>query len=210
MTRIPIRPPARLTRKNHGTLGAIGTAGLLLIGAFPAATSAAVAEIAASEPAIAEAGARPLRRLALDTAGGLLKPSRVPELVSLTAPSLRALPSNSARAAAARGGSSWPSGLPWRSGASCGHPAFEAWRGRKLDVQVQFVWHDSWDQMAARLNSSYFRTTLSWTPQPIVSLAMLPGSARQQHAACAKGTFDGYFRQFGQILTATGAKPRPF
>jgi hypothetical protein len=59
--------------------------------------------------------------------------------------------------------------------------------------------------MAARLNSSYFRTALTWTPQPIVSLAMLPTSARQQHAACAQGAFDGYFRQFGQILTASGA-----
>ena len=97
------------------------------------------------------------------------------------------------------------SGLPWRSGASCGHGAFEAWRGRKLDVQVQFVWHDSWDQMAARMNSPYFRTALTWTPQPVVSLAMLPTSARQQHAACAKGAFDGYFRQFGRILTAAGA-----
>jgi hypothetical protein len=97
------------------------------------------------------------------------------------------------------------SGLPWRSGASCGHGAFEAWRGRKLDVQVQFVWHDSWDQMAARMNSPYFRTALTWTPQPVVSLAMLPASARQQHAACAKGAFDGYFRQFGRILTAAGA-----
>src|SRR4051794_19191336 len=127
-----------------------------------------------------------------------------PRLARLdAAPALGPLPARPGPAIPA--GPRTASGLPWRSGASCGHPAFEAWRGRKLDVQVQFVWHDSWDQMAARLNSSYFRTALTWTPQPIVSLAMLPTSARQQHAACAAGKFDGYFRQFGQILTASGA-----
>jgi hypothetical protein len=98
-----------------------------------------------------------------------------------------------------------PSGLPWPSGASCGLPEFAAWRGRRLDAQVQFVWHDTWDQMAARLNSPYYRSQVGLTPQPVISLALLPKSDAYQFARCAKGEFDGHFRQFGQIMAAIGA-----
>jgi hypothetical protein len=84
-------------------------------------------------------------------------------------------------------------------------PELAAWRGRKLDAQVQFVWHDDWDQMAARLNSPYYRGQVRLTPQPVISLALLPRSDAYQFARCARGEFDGHFRQFGQIMAAIGA-----
>ena len=204
MGRISTRSRARPARGLGTAVRAIWTAGFLLTGTALGGTLAAKAEVAGPEPIVALPPARSPEP-ALDVAGALPAPAHDPELALLTAPPMSPSPG---LAHAKPASPSWPSGLPWRSGASCGHPAFEAWRGRKLDVQVQFVWHDSWDQMAARLNSSYFRTALTWTPQPIVSLAMLPTSARQQHAACAQGAFDGYFRQFGQILTASRRRQR--
>src|SRR5206468_3625904 len=127
----------------------------------PTAAAAVMAEIVAPEPPTVETRVRSVWPLALNAAGALPEPARGPEFASLAAPSLKAPPSGVTPARRSDPGR--PSALTWPSGASCGHGAFEAWRGRKLDVQVQFVWHDTWNQMAARLNSPYFRTALTWT-----------------------------------------------
>src|SRR3954447_20612985 len=58
---------------------------------------------------------------------------------SLRGPELAALAPRPAATAAGRPAApTRPSGLPWSSGASCGLPELAAWRGRKLDAQVQF------------------------------------------------------------------------
>jgi hypothetical protein len=97
------------------------------------------------------------------------------------------------------------SGLPWRSGSSCPEHGLAQWRGRALDVVVGFVEHDTWAAMLKHLRGSYFRNRARLAPQYVVSLPMLPRSEHQQHARCALGEFDDYFRQMGSLLVGAGA-----
>jgi hypothetical protein len=97
------------------------------------------------------------------------------------------------------------SGLTWRSGASCGQDGFTGWRGRALDAHVGFVQHDTWERMFTYLRGGYFKSFVRRSPLVVVSMPMMPRSARRQHAACAAGQFDATFRQFGSLLTAAGA-----
>src|SRR3954462_6847725 len=191
------RPPSQCTTfASEATNATVMLASTTLCG-----VPSAMADVADPEPNIELLSARSPES-ALDVAGALPAPTHDPELALLTTPPMSPSPG---LAHAKPASPSWPSGLPWSSGASCGLPEFAAWRGRKLDVQVQFVWHDSWDQMAARLNSPYYRGQVGLTPQPVISLALLPTSDAHQFARCAKGEFDGHFRQFGQIMAAIGA-----
>src|SRR4051812_6102360 len=96
------------------------------------------------------------------------------------------------------------SGLAWRSGARA-DDGFDGWRGRKRDVVLTFVRHDTWKQMLEQLAGSYFRDRVRLAPQAVVSLAMLTGEARGQHAACAQGRFDDIFRRIGALLVRAGA-----
>lgn len=105
----------------------------------------------------------------------------------------------------ADGGSPRVSGLAWRSGASCSQYGFTSWRGRALDVYVGFVEHATWDRMFQHLRSNWFKGVVQRSPQPVVSMPMMPHSAKRQHGACAAGQFDSNFRQFGQLLTQAGA-----
>jgi hypothetical protein len=95
------------------------------------------------------------------------------------------------------------SGLAWRSGASCGQDGFAGWRGRALDVG--FVEHDTWDLMYTHLRGGWFKSVVRRAPLAVVSLPMMPRSAKKQHAACAAGQFDSHFRQFGTLLVQAGA-----
>jgi hypothetical protein len=102
------------------------------------------------------------------------------------------------------------SGLAWRSGASSNvdgtdETEFGEWRGRRVDVHVLFVEHDDWAQMTRFLTGSFFRGRVQQSPQPVVSLAMMPRSERKQHAACARGEFNARFQEFGRNLNAAGA-----
>lgn len=97
------------------------------------------------------------------------------------------------------------SGLAWRSGGSCLDPEFAAWRKRRLDSVVTFTWPKTWDTMLWKLGDVSFKALVSATPQPVVTLPMMPKSEFKQHAKCAKGAFDGYFRQFGSLLVQQGA-----
>jgi hypothetical protein len=104
------------------------------------------------------------------------------------------------------------SGLAWRSGASSNvdgtdETEFGEWRGRRVDVHVLFVEHDDWAQMTRFLTGSFFRGRVQQSPQPVVSLAMMPRSERKQHAACARGEFNARFQEFGRNLNA--AEPPP-
>jgi hypothetical protein len=98
-----------------------------------------------------------------------------------------------------------PSGLSWRSGASCSASGFAGWRGRAMDVHVGFTEHDTWDRMLKHFRGGYFRGFVRRTPQVVVSLPMMPRSAKRQHAACARGQFDATFRQIGALLVQAGA-----
>jgi hypothetical protein len=94
--------------------------------------------------------------------------------------------------------------LAWRSGARA-EDQFDGWRGRKRDVVLTFVQHDTWEEMIKQLSGGFFRDRVKLAPQVVVSLAMLTGESRGQHAACAQGKFDEIFRRFGTLLSRAGA-----
>jgi hypothetical protein len=97
------------------------------------------------------------------------------------------------------------SGLPWRSGISCTSAELEAFRGRRTDAQVQFLWHDTWDMMLARVRDNYYRRQVRRTPLPVISMPMFPRTEFKAHARCAAGEFDNYYRQLGAALVEIGA-----
>jgi hypothetical protein len=96
------------------------------------------------------------------------------------------------------------SGLPWQSGAACGTPAMEAWRGRRFDTSWFGVPKSSWDAMLSAVKSKALKARAAAAPQLVVSLPLLPLSSSMQHAACARGAFDGHFRDIGAALRANG------
>jgi len=95
--------------------------------------------------------------------------------------------------------------LPWRSGAAGTGLAFAPWRHRALDVLVVYAQHQSWWAMSTYLQSRAFKGQVDWTPQLVLSLGLVPGSAKGQFAPCATGAFDAYYRQFGQLMAQAGA-----
>ena len=97
------------------------------------------------------------------------------------------------------------SGLQWRSGAAGTSVAFGTWRHRALDVLVLYVPHQDWYGMSAYFQGKTLKNLSRWTPQTVVSLPMVPGSAKGQFAACAVGAFDSYYRQFGRLMVLDGA-----
>jgi beta-mannanase len=66
------------------------------------------------------------------------------------------------------------------------------------------VWHDTWEMMLARIRDNYYRRTIRLTPQPVISLAMFPRTEFKQHARCAAGAFDNYYRQIAAALVEVG------
>ena len=59
--------------------------------------------------------------------------------------------------------------------------------------------------MSAYFQGKTLKNLSRWTPQTVVSLPMVPGSAKGQFAACAVGAFDSYYRQFGRLMVLDGA-----
>src|SRR5689334_483920 len=95
--------------------------------------------------------------------------------------------------------------LPWRSGAAGAGLAFASWRHRALDVLVLYAPHRDWWSMSTYLQGRAFKAQVDWTPQLVVSLGLVPASAKGQFAACATGAFDAYYRQFGRLMAQAGA-----
>jgi hypothetical protein len=101
------------------------------------------------------------------------------------------------------------SGLPWASGAylpketPAAAAAFATWRGRPLDVAV------TWSDRATWLDiTDPAWLYQEWSGQPYTmafGVAMLPddvpGVSLQ---ACADGTYNAHWRQFGSVITSYG------
>ena len=92
------------------------------------------------------------------------------------------------------------SGLPWPSGAACGGPNFEAWRGHKQDVQITFAPIDSFDNVVRFFNNWNVQKLSVKGPPVSVGLGLLTEDTRGQLTECANGAFDGYFKQIGTAL----------
>src|SRR5690349_13556353 len=83
--------------------------------------------------------------------------------------------------------------------------AFATWRRRALDALVLYVPHQDWYAMSTYFQGPTLQHLSRWTPQTVVSLGMVPGSAKGQFAGCAAGAFDFYYRQFGRLMIQDGA-----
>src|SRR4051812_19181135 len=113
-----------------------------------------------------------------------------------------------APAAASAAGIGTPviSGLGWRSGSTGGgFPCIADMRARALDALVQFLAPPSFDEMV-KSTAGWMRLSAKKAPLLVVSMALLPSNNKGQFAQCAAGAFDGYFRQIGANLQATGAQ----
>src|SRR4051794_1317751 len=97
------------------------------------------------------------------------------------------------------------SGLPWLSGVACPPPGMDRWRGRRFDTAWFGMPKSSWGAMLSAAGSGGLRARAATAPQLVVSLPLLPQSSSMQHAACARGAFDGYFCDIGAALRANGA-----
>lgn len=94
------------------------------------------------------------------------------------------------------------SGLPWASGASSGAFLLESLRGRPLDVGTTYTnRRGSWADM---VQSAGNIKTVTRYGLPVIGMGLFPDAYRGQHAQCAGGVFDGYMRQIGAKLVASG------
>lgn len=101
------------------------------------------------------------------------------------------------------------SGLPWASGVyvpgstKVKHEAFATWRGRPLDVAMDWSARWSWNDI---VNPGWLYDRWVGTPYTkVFSVAMLPDSdASATIAACATGAYNDRWRQFGTNIRAKG------
>ncbi|MEK0084338.1 glycoside hydrolase family 26 protein [Benzoatithermus flavus] len=104
------------------------------------------------------------------------------------------------------GGGGWGgrrSGLPWASGASSVDSAFEAWRGRRLDVKTGFLAiRHGWAEFT---QVGFVRGLTRSGARAVLGVGLVPERARGQLGACANGAFDTYIRRVGQGLVSAGA-----
>jgi hypothetical protein len=96
------------------------------------------------------------------------------------------------------------SGLAWKSGA-CGDAGIGNWRGRALDTSWFGLPKSSFSAMIRQSKSSGLRAAASRAPQVVVSVPLLTKENSLDHASCAAGNFDRYFREIGANLSANGA-----
>jgi hypothetical protein len=96
------------------------------------------------------------------------------------------------------------SGLPWKSGA-CGDPGIANWRGRPRDTGWFRLPKSSFPAMVKQSKSSELRAAVSLAPQLVIHVPLLTLANSFDHASCAAGMFDRYFREIGANLSANGA-----
>lgn len=206
--RADARPVGGARAEARMSLAAV--AGGLLLAALPTAPRASAAHpwdagpspVAAAPSPASDVGGLPyparLRGL-MAPGTGLAMVARPPRLDG------RALTNDAGALVPTRLSSPKISGLSWRSGASCADPAFAAWRGRAVDAHVLFAPSASWQATLDYFGGGFFKGRVRLSPQPVVSLGLMPRSVPKEHAACARGEFDGYFRQFGALMQRAGA-----
>lgn len=101
------------------------------------------------------------------------------------------------------------SGLAWRSGAylpadtPAAASAFATWRSRPLDVLESWSDRASWQDI---VDPSWLYQRFSGSPDTMVfGVAMLPsGVSGVSLQACANGSYDSYWRQFGTEIASYG------
>jgi hypothetical protein len=100
-------------------------------------------------------------------------------------------------------------GLPWPSGAypandtPAGAAAFATWRGRQLDVVDSWSARATWADI---VDPSWLYQRWKGEPYTIAfGVAMLPaGVPGVSLQSCANGSYDGYWREFGRVISSYG------
>lgn len=101
------------------------------------------------------------------------------------------------------------SGLPWASGAYLSTDTqvaagdFGNWRGHPLDVVADWSARATWQDI---VNPSWLYQRWSGSPYTMAfGVAMLPeGVSGVSLQACANGTYNSYWRQFGSVINSYG------
>jgi hypothetical protein len=96
------------------------------------------------------------------------------------------------------------SNLPWRSGMACYNRFFEGYRGRKLDVYVQFVGRSTRAEVLRRMRSAEVGVFGSRPGRLVLSWPMLPRDIAGQFNSCKQGKFDSYVRDAANALKGHG------
>jgi hypothetical protein len=101
------------------------------------------------------------------------------------------------------------SGLPWLSGVN-GDPvispasvdAFCNWRGSPCDLAHVYTDRSSWNSM---VQPSFTETNFAgWPGRLVISTPPFPADGASNYTACANGSYDSYWRTFGNTLNSTG------
>jgi hypothetical protein len=101
------------------------------------------------------------------------------------------------------------SGLPWASGAylpndtPAGAASFATWRGRPLDVVEDWSARATWSDI---IDPTWLYQTWQGAPYTMsFGVAMLPENvAGVSLQACANGSYNSYWRQFGSVISSYG------
>src|SRR5918911_2969360 len=91
------------------------------------------------------------------------------------------------------------SGLAWPSGAKSNLSCLAQLRGRAIDVTHVDVAPPSFGEMV-QSSAGWVRLAAMQAPTALLSFALLPARNKGQFAECARGAFDGYWRQIGANL----------
>jgi hypothetical protein len=104
------------------------------------------------------------------------------------------------------------SGLRWASGVflptfdPAAHDAFGSWRGAKTDLAVTYTARKTWADV---VSPEWLYAVWGTAPQTLViSAPPYPDLAGTSLAACARGTYDKYWRQFGAGIAKAGLAKR--
>lgn len=202
-----VRPPARRRAARAGgviasallAVAAAGTAGAAPFGDL--AGGAAEQEVLVPAP-LPQLGPSSLDQMLRELAGTRLA------LLEAAAPRLGAGQLSSTRGLVEPVALDSPivSGLPWRSGAACGGAPWSEWRGRPVDTGWFGVAKKDWASMIRAVKSASLRSAAAETPQLILNLPLLPSSNAFEHAECASGAFDAYFREIGTAVAGAGTR----
>jgi hypothetical protein len=97
----------------------------------------------------------------------------------------------------------WPSGVYVPGSTRTKHEAFASWRGRPLDVAVDWSARSTWNDI---VNPAWLYDRWAGTPYTkVFGVAMVPeGDATATIAGCAQGSYNDKWRQFGTNIRARG------
>jgi hypothetical protein len=105
-----------------------------------------------------------------------------------------------------RSGLGWASGVFIPGDSAAAHDSFGAWRGAKTDVSVTWPARSNWNDV---INSTWLYDRWKNAPQTLVlGLPPFPENVGATLDACANGSYDAQWRQFGTTIKNSGISDR--